>query len=65
MSDKVRKLTTGMIRARYGVCFLTIKRWIEAGILPKPQVINRRFYFDEAEVQACERQRMAKAGAAA
>jgi predicted site-specific integrase-resolvase len=63
MTTEIRKLTLSMICARYGVCSKTVKRWVEAGILPKPDMINNRRYFDELEVEECERQRMAKAAA--
>jgi len=53
--------------ARYGnVADKTIDRWTAAGILPAPLVINRRRYWDEAELEHRERANMGRklAGAA-
>jgi DNA-binding transcriptional MerR regulator len=63
MSNTVRKLTTGMLCARYNVCARTITRWVEDGILPVPDVIRGRRYFDELQVEERERQRMSKTAA--
>jgi len=47
--------------ARYGdVADKTIDRWTAAGILPPPLVINRRRYWDEAELERRERANMGR-----
>jgi predicted DNA-binding transcriptional regulator AlpA len=53
-----RKLTTRALCERYDVCDRTIDRWVDTGILPEPMYINKRRYWDEAEVEERERQRM-------
>jgi predicted DNA-binding transcriptional regulator AlpA len=59
-----RKLTSRALQQRYGVVDRTIDRWVEAGILPTPKRINKIRYWDEAEIEQLERERMAKAVAA-
>jgi predicted DNA-binding transcriptional regulator AlpA len=59
-----RKLTSRALQQRYGVVDRTIDRWVEAGILPTPMRINKIRYWDEAEIEQLERERMAKAVAA-
>ena len=54
-----RKLTSRALKERYGVVGKTIDRWVEAGILPQPMRINKSRYWDEAELEQVERQRMA------
>jgi predicted site-specific integrase-resolvase len=54
-----RKLTARNICDRYGIVDKTVERWVDAGILPQPVYINKRRYFDEAEVEQRERERMA------
>src|SRR5262245_53531147 len=56
-----RKLTSRVLQQRYGVVDRTIDRWVEAGILPVPMRINKIRYWDEAEIEQLERERMAKA----
>jgi len=47
--------------ARYGdVADRTIDRWTAAGILPAPLVINRRRYWDEAELERRERANLSR-----
>jgi len=47
--------------ARYGdVADKTIDRWTAAGILPRPLVINKRRYWDEAELEQRERANMGR-----
>jgi predicted DNA-binding transcriptional regulator AlpA len=54
-----RKLSTRALRERYGVCDMTIKRWIESGVLPRPEMtINRLKYWDESVIEQYERDRM-------
>jgi predicted site-specific integrase-resolvase len=60
-----RKLPTKAICERYNICDRTVDRWIAAGILPAPIVIRRRRYFDEAEVEQRERERMSQRSTAA
>lgn len=55
-----RKLTSRALQQRYGVVDRTIDRWVEAGILPVPMRINKIRYWDEAEIEQLERERMAK-----
>ncbi len=55
----VRKLTSRALQQRYGVVDRTIDRWVEAGILPVPMRINKIRYWDEAEIEERERERMA------
>lgn len=57
-SRKVRKLTSRMLCERYGVVTRTIDRWVAAGILPQPMVINSFRYWDEAELEERDRERM-------
>jgi DNA-binding transcriptional MerR regulator len=56
-----RKLTSRSLQQRYGVVDRTIDRWVEAGILPVPMRINKIRYWDEAEIELLERERMARA----
>jgi hypothetical protein len=58
MGQKVRKLTSRMLCERYNVVTRTIDRWTAAGILPQPLIINGYRYWDEAEVEQHERERM-------
>ena len=50
-------IRTSLVSRRYGVSRRTVVRWVEAGILPTPVMINRRMYFDEDELEEFERQR--------
>jgi predicted DNA-binding transcriptional regulator AlpA len=54
-----KKLQTRDLIARYGICDKSVDRWVAAGILPEPIYINHRRYWDEDEVEQCERDRMA------
>jgi predicted DNA-binding transcriptional regulator AlpA len=56
-----RKLPTRALCERYGITTRTIDRWVEAGVLPQPFRINRARYWDEAELEAADRARMAAA----
>jgi predicted DNA-binding transcriptional regulator AlpA len=60
-----RKLTSRALQQRYGVVDRTIDRWVEAGILPVPMRINKIRYWDEAEIEERERERMSAAHEAA
>jgi hypothetical protein len=55
-----RKLTTRLLCDRYDVCDRTIDRWTEAGILPKPMVINRIRFWDAEEVERRDQDRIAE-----
>jgi DNA-binding transcriptional MerR regulator len=54
-----RKLPTRTLCQRYDVSARTIDRWLDAGILPPPMVVNHRRYWDEDELEQLERERMA------
>ena len=54
-----RKLKASALQQRYGVADRTIDRWVETGVLPQPMRINRYRYWDEAEIEQRERERMA------
>jgi DNA-binding transcriptional MerR regulator len=53
------KLTKRMVAERYGVSQRTVDRWTITKVLPTPVVINKRPYYDEAEIEQRERTRMA------
>jgi predicted DNA-binding transcriptional regulator AlpA len=55
-----RKLTSRALQQRYGVVDRTIDRWVQTGILPEPMRINKIRYWDEAEIEERERERMSK-----
>jgi predicted DNA-binding transcriptional regulator AlpA len=57
-SKVTRKLTTRMLCERYSITDRTVDRWTASGILPQPMRINNVRYWDEAEVEQRERQRM-------
>jgi hypothetical protein len=60
-----RKLSTRLVRRRYGdVCDRTVDRWIERGVLPAPEYINGRRYWDERKLDAADADRKAKTGGA-
>jgi hypothetical protein len=47
------------LRARYDdVCDRTISRWVEAGVLPAPLVINNVRFWDEDELDRPDRERI-------
>jgi len=54
-----KKLTMRALCERYDVTDRTIDRWLETGILPQPMRINRVRYWDETDIEAFERSRMA------
>jgi predicted site-specific integrase-resolvase len=51
-------LPTRSLCARYDVASRTVDRWIQAGILPPPVVINHRRYWRESELEENERSRI-------
>lgn len=55
-----RKLTKRQTGDRYSVSTKTVERWRETGILPQPEIINGRWYFDEQELERHERERLAQ-----
>jgi DNA-binding transcriptional MerR regulator len=57
-----RKLVTARrLCERYGVVPRTIDRWLEVGLLPEPLRINSIRYWDEAEIDQRDRERVAPA----
>ena len=56
-----RKLTTRMLCDRYSITDRTVDRWAASGILPQPMRINNVRYWDEAEIEQRERERMVAA----
>ena len=60
-----RKLRARALCERYDVTGRTIDRWVQAGILPKPMVINHARYWDEDEIDRRDRERMAETNTAA
>jgi DNA-binding transcriptional MerR regulator len=63
--SRKRRLQTRSLCERYDVCGRTIDRWVEQGILPPPLIINRRRYWDEAEIEQRERDGMKPSAAEA
>jgi predicted site-specific integrase-resolvase len=53
-----RNVNSRTLKERYPVCDRTISRWVQAGILPKPVVINGRRYWNEAELDERDRERI-------
>jgi predicted site-specific integrase-resolvase len=58
---KGRKLICRDLCDRYRVVPRTIDRWVDAGIMPVPMRINKVRYWDEAEIEQLERERMVMA----
>ena len=59
-----KKLTTGAVAARYGVCARTVYRWEADATLGFPKgmrVRGDRRYWSESELQEWERKRARKA----
>jgi predicted DNA-binding transcriptional regulator AlpA len=52
-------LTTNLLALKAGVVDRTIDRWVGAGVLPQPMRINKIRYWDEAEIEQLERERIA------
>ncbi len=52
-----KKLPTAAVAARYGKTPKTLDRWVETGIIPRPQYINGYKFWDEAELDASDRAR--------
>src|SRR6266516_733687 len=55
-----RRLTARRLCERYDVVVRTIDRWLGQGILPPPLIINGRRYWDEEEIERCERAGMGR-----
>jgi hypothetical protein len=54
-----RKLAIRRVMERYGICDRTVDRWVAAGVLPPHAMrINNVRYWDEAELEAADRERM-------
>jgi hypothetical protein len=49
-----KKINSSGVAARYDRSLKTIDRWVELGILPKPQYINGYKYWDEEELEAAD-----------
>lgn len=66
MQKEKRKLPQKRTADRYGVSLMTLYRWRKNKALgfPSALYINGRVYFDEEELEAWERDRAAKQGAA-
>jgi hypothetical protein len=61
MTTGKRLLPIRAMCTRYGdVADRTIDRWVAAGILPEPLVINKRRYWDEGELERRERTNMGR-----
>lgn len=56
---KQQKLTKRPVAERYSITPRTVDRWTEEGILPAPIQIKNRRYWDQAEIEKRERDRMA------
>lgn len=67
MTDNERYLSAPQVQKRYGITDMTLWRWLQNPELsfPRPIYINRRRYFDEADIIAWERQRAAGKAVAA
>ena len=64
MSQPKQYLPAKCFRARYGITPMTEWRWLhnESLALPKPVLIQRRKYYDLAEIEAWERKRTSASG---
>ena len=57
-----RFLNIRAVRTRYGnVATRTIDRWVQAGVLPPPQYIQKQRYWPEEKLDECDKARQAKA----
>jgi len=61
MADEKRLLPAKKVLARYSIVDRTLNRWLldEKMNFPKPIIVNNRRYFDERELEAWERGRVA------
>jgi predicted DNA-binding transcriptional regulator AlpA len=59
MTENERYLSARQVQKRYGITDMTLWRWLKNADLsfPNPIYINRRRYFDEADIIAWERAR--------
>jgi predicted DNA-binding transcriptional regulator AlpA len=66
MTENERYLSARQVQTRYGITDMTLWRWLQNDELsfPRPLYINRRRYFDEADLMAWERQRASGKAAA-
>jgi hypothetical protein len=53
-----RRLDKSQAAIRNGVTTRTIKRWVDDGILPPPDIINGRWFWWLSKLQQHERQRL-------
>ena len=58
---KRRRVKKRNVAERFDVCPRTIERWVKAGILSKPDIINGHWYFDEETLDADDARRQAAA----
>ena len=60
-------LTASTLKKRYDISDITLDRWIknEKLAFPRPMVVNRKRYFDEADIIEWERLNIRKVGARA
>jgi hypothetical protein len=63
-ASQKRKRPTRWVCARYDIVPRTVDRWVQAGILPEPEKINGRNYFDEDAVEARDQARLHRGDAA-
>ena len=49
---------------RYDICDRTVDRWAKGGVIPQPQKINGRNYWDTEELDAADAERKSKTGGA-
>ena len=60
-----RFVSTSMVAKRYGVHMRSIARWVARGVIPPPAFnINNRHYWNQAELDRHDRQRVAERAAA-
>ena len=57
LARPTRHLTSSAMLDRYGINARTLYRWVLAGHVPKPMLINGRRYWNEAEVDALDEKR--------
>jgi len=61
MSPSRKFIGTRAVGARYGVTTRSIERWVKAKVFPEPHCrINKRRYWDEAELEKLDRARVAE-----
>ena len=61
MEKRKSMLPKRLVAARYNVVPRTVERWIDAGIMPHPEYINKRTYWDEHTLDAWDAARKSAA----